>query len=129
MSATQTTRSYPVDEFTSASSNPNAGIFAVEVAALALSVQPGKVYRVGSVVLIEWTALPTAADLALIDAAVAAIQKYFRENGTKQIAADKSDKLEKLFDVLEVQYTTTVDDYATYPPMAQDKDDPSYGKH
>jgi hypothetical protein len=64
-----------------------------------------------------------------IDAAVDAIQKYFRENGPKEIAEDKSDKLEKLFDVLEVQYTTTVADYAAFPPMAQNKDDPSYGSH
>jgi len=64
-----------------------------------------------------------------IDAAVAAITRYFREHNPKQIAQDKSDKLEKLFDVLEVQYTTTVDDYAAYPPMSQEKDDPSYGAH
>jgi len=31
--------------------------------------------------------------------------------------------------VLEVQYHTVPDDYATFPPMAQDKDDATYGKH
>ena len=40
-----------------------------------------------------------------------------------------SPRLEKLFDVLKVRYHTTPEDYATFPPMAQDKDDGTYGKH
>ena len=64
-----------------------------------------------------------------IDAAVAAISKYFREHDPLQVSRDKSDRLEKLFDVLKVRYHTTPEDYATFPPMAQDKDDGTYGKH
>ena len=64
-----------------------------------------------------------------IDAAVAAIQKYFRDHNPQQIAADKSDTLENLFDKLEVQYTTVPSDYALFPPMSQDKDDGTYGVH
>ena len=64
-----------------------------------------------------------------IDAAVEKISVYFRENDPRQISRDRSDYLEKLFDVLEVQYQTTPDDYACFPPMAQDKDDGTYGKH
>ena len=64
-----------------------------------------------------------------IDAAVAAISKYFREHDPLQVSHDKSDRLEKLFDVLKVRYHTTPEDYATFPPMAQDKDDGTYGKH
>ena len=64
-----------------------------------------------------------------IDAAVAAIQKYFRDHNPQQIAADKSDILENLFDKLEVQYTTVPSDYALFPPMSQDKDDGTYGVH
>ena len=64
-----------------------------------------------------------------IDAAVATIQKYFRDHNPQQIAADKSGTLENLFDKLEVQYTTMPSDYALFPPMAQDKDDGTYGVH
>ena len=64
-----------------------------------------------------------------IDGAVEAISKYFRENDPRQISRDKSDRLEKLFDVLKVRYHTTPQDYACFPPMAQDKDDGTYGVH
>ncbi len=64
-----------------------------------------------------------------IDKAVAEISKYFRENDPQEISRDRSDRLEKLFDVLEVRYHTVPDDYANFPPMAQDKDDATYGKH
>ena len=64
-----------------------------------------------------------------IDRAVAEISKYFREHDPKQVAEDRSDSLERLFDVLEVQYQTTSGDYATFPPMSQDKDDATYGRH
>ncbi|SVB88482.1 uncharacterized protein METZ01_LOCUS241336, partial [marine metagenome] len=64
-----------------------------------------------------------------IDIAVAAIQKYFRDHNPQQIAEDKSDILENLFDKLEVQYTTVPSDYVLFPPMAQDKDDGTYGVH
>jgi hypothetical protein len=64
-----------------------------------------------------------------IDAAVAAISKYFREHDPLQVSHDKSNRLEQLFDVLKVRYHTTPEDYATFPPMAQDKDDGTYGKH
>ena len=68
----------------------------------------------------------TAAE---IDAAVAAISKYFHDHSPQQISDDKSDRLEALFDVLEVQYTTEPADYANFPPMPQDKDDATYGVH
>ena len=64
-----------------------------------------------------------------IDATVATVQKYFRDHNPQQIAEDKSDILENLFDKLEVQYTTVLSDYALFPPMAQDKDDGTYGVH
>ena len=64
-----------------------------------------------------------------IDEAVEAISNYFREHDPRQISRDKSDRLEKLFDVLKVQYHTTPEDYVCFPPMAQDKDDGTYGQH
>jgi len=64
-----------------------------------------------------------------IDTAVASIQKYFREHNPRQIAGDKTEALEELFDQLEVRYTTTPADYILFPPMAQDKDDGTYGVH
>ncbi len=64
-----------------------------------------------------------------IDAAVEAIGKYFRQHNPQQISDDKTDYLESLFDVLEVKYTTEPEDYANFPPMAQDKDDGTYGVH
>ena len=59
-------------EFTTASGSPNVSIFSNEVAALALSEQPDSVAPDGTSVVLQWNALPTAADLALIDTAVAA---------------------------------------------------------
>ena len=64
-----------------------------------------------------------------IDAAIAGISAYFRSHNPKQISDDKSDKLERLFDILEVQYKTEPEDYANFPPMSQDKDDGTYGVH
>ena len=64
-----------------------------------------------------------------IDDAVEAISIYFRETDPHQISRDKSDRLEKLFDVLKVEYHTTPEDYVCFPPMAQDKDDGTYGQH
>lgn len=64
-----------------------------------------------------------------IDAAVAVISKYFRDHNPQQISSDTSNHLETLFDVLKVQYTSGPDDYANFPPMAQDKDDATYGVH
>ncbi len=66
---------------------------------------------------------------AEIDCAIAAISKYFRDHNPQQISDDKSDDLEALFDVLEVQYKTEPNDYANFPPMSQDKDDGTYGVH
>ena len=63
------------------------------------------------------------------DKAVAQISKYFREHDPLQLSQDKSDRLERLFDVLKIRYHTTAADYALFPPMAQDKDDATYGKH
>ena len=68
----------------------------------------------------------TAAE---IDSAIAEISKYFREHNPQQISDDRSDRLERLFDVLEVQYKTELEDYAVFPPMAQDKDDATHGVH
>ncbi|MFP6668532.1 MAG: hypothetical protein VB876_14535, partial [Pirellulales bacterium] len=64
-----------------------------------------------------------------IDAAIAGIGAYFRSHNPKQISDDKSDKLERLFDILKVQYKTEPEDYANFPPMSQDKDDGTYGVH
>ncbi len=64
-----------------------------------------------------------------IDEAVEMISTYFRKNDPRQISRDPSARLEKFFDVLKVQYHTTPADYACFPPMAQDKDDGTYGKH
>jgi hypothetical protein len=64
-----------------------------------------------------------------IDAAIAQISQYFRDHDPKQISNDKADHLEALFDVLEVQYNTEADDYANFPPMAQDNDDATFGVH
>ena len=64
-----------------------------------------------------------------IDTAVAEISKYFREHDPLQLSRDKSDRLERLFDLLEIRYRTTLADYALFPPMSQDKDDATYGKH
>jgi hypothetical protein len=66
---------------------------------------------------------------AEIDATVAAISKYFRDHNPQQISDDESNHLEALFDILEVQYTTEPADYGRFPPMAQDKDDGTYGVH
>ena len=66
---------------------------------------------------------------AEIDAAVAAISKYFRDHNPQQISTDKSGRLEALFDILEVKYKTEPQDYANFPPMSQDKDDGTYGVH
>ena len=66
---------------------------------------------------------------AEIDAAIAGISKYFRDHNPQQISQDKSNRLEALFDFLEVQYKTEPEDYANFPPMAQDKDDGTYGVH
>jgi len=57
------------------------------------------------------------------------VKDHCRLSPTSQISRDKSDQLEKLFDVLQVQYHTTTQDYACFPPMAQDKDDGTYGVH
>lgn len=64
-----------------------------------------------------------------IDTAIAGISKYFQDHTPLQISQDESDEIEKLFDILEVQYTTELEDYATFPPMSQDKDDATYGVH
>ena len=64
-----------------------------------------------------------------IDHAIEKISNYFRETNPRQISHDQSGLLEKLFEVLEIQYHTTSADYACFPPMAQDKDDGTYGKH
>jgi len=64
-----------------------------------------------------------------VDAAVTAIDSYFQEHNPRQLAEDRSDELEELFDVLEVQYQTSIKDYACFPAMAQDKDDLTYGVH
>ena len=64
-----------------------------------------------------------------IDAAIAKISKYFRNHNPKQISNDKSDNLERLFDILEIQYKTEPEDYANFPPMSQDEDDGTYGVH
>jgi hypothetical protein len=85
-------------------------------------------------------ALPPPADTSVrpaffprsaseIDAATAGISRYFRDHNPQQISEDKSNHLEDLFDVLKVQYTTTAQDYANFPPMSQDKDDGTYGSH
>jgi hypothetical protein len=66
---------------------------------------------------------------AEIDDAIQKISKYFQQNNPRQISQDQSGLLEKLFEVLEIQYHTTSADYACFPPMAQDKDDGTYGKH
>ena len=66
---------------------------------------------------------------AEIDAAIAGISKYFRDHNPQQISNDRSDQLEALFDILEVQYKTEPTDYANFPPMSQDKDDRTYGVH
>ena len=66
---------------------------------------------------------------AEIDDAIQKISKYFQQNNPRQISQDQSERLEKLFEVLEIQYHTTSADYACFPPMAQDKDDGTYGKH
>jgi len=64
-----------------------------------------------------------------IDQAVEAISKYFQEKNPRQISEDRSEELERLFDVLEVQYATTAQDYESFPPMPQGKDDATYGMH
>lgn len=64
-----------------------------------------------------------------VDAAVAGISRYFRSHTPIQISEDTSGELETLFEVLTVQYTTVPEDYATFPPMAQDRDDGTYGVH
>ncbi|MEO1997814.1 MAG: right-handed parallel beta-helix repeat-containing protein [Planctomycetaceae bacterium] len=64
-----------------------------------------------------------------IDTAVAAISKYFRDHDPQQISDDKTGQLEALFDILKVKYRTEPGDYANFPPMAQDKDDGTYGVH
>ena len=66
---------------------------------------------------------------AEIDAAAAAIRKYFRNHNPQQISNDKSGGREALFDILEVKYQTESEDYANFPPMAEDKDDGTYGVH
>ena len=66
---------------------------------------------------------------AEIDDAIFGISKYFRDHNPKQISEDQSDHLEALFDILEVQYKSDPADYANFPPMAQDKDDGTYGVH
>jgi hypothetical protein len=64
-----------------------------------------------------------------IDQAVEALSKYFREKNPRQISEDRSGDLERLFDMLEVQYVTTTGDYENFPPMPQGKDDATYGIH
>jgi len=64
-----------------------------------------------------------------IDETVEAISKYFRARNPRQISEDRSDELERLFDILEVQYTTTAQDYENFPPMPQGRDDATYGVH
>ncbi len=64
-----------------------------------------------------------------IDQAVEAVSKYFREKNPRQISEDRSDELERLFDMLQVQYTTTARDYENFPAMPQGKDDATYGYH
>lgn len=77
MASTQTASLiYPKTDFVLAGPGPgnqrNVPVFAVEVAALALSSQPN-VYAAGTTVRLDFlTAVPTAADIVLIDAAVAA---------------------------------------------------------
>ena len=71
----------------------------------------------------------TSRPVTELDAAVAAISKYFRDHNPQQISTDKSGRLEALFDILEVQYKTEPADYANFPPMSQDKDDGTYGVH
>jgi len=66
---------------------------------------------------------------AEIDTAVAGITKYFRDHGPQQITDDRTGRLEALFDTLKVEYRTEATDYANFPPMAQDKDDGTYGVH
>jgi len=75
MASTQAQRIHPLSEFTSTTppGNPNVDIFATEVAALALSLQPTSISRSGTSIALVWNSgLPTAADFVLIDAAVAA---------------------------------------------------------
>ncbi len=64
-----------------------------------------------------------------IDQTVEAISKYFREKNPRQVSEDRSEELERLFDVLEVQYTTTAQDYENFPAMPQGQDDATYGYH
>jgi len=73
MSDTLTRRAYPKSEFvaTTPSGTPNLDIFRVEVAALALSLQPYQIYEAGTDVVMEWSDLPLAADITLINDAVA----------------------------------------------------------
>ena len=77
--------------------------------------------------LIKPTFFPRSA--AEIDAAIAGISRYFRDHDPQQISNDRTGRLEALFDVVEVQYKTEATDYANFPPMAQDKDDGTYGVH
>jgi len=72
MATTNASRTYATSEFTGAGGDPNVEIFAAEVGELALSAQPTTVSRAGTSVSLTWNGLPTAADLALIDAAVVA---------------------------------------------------------
>jgi len=64
-----------------------------------------------------------------IDGVVEQISRYFQTHDPRQISEDDPAELERLFDMLEVQYRTTPEDYACFPPMAQSKDDATYGVH
>ena len=64
-----------------------------------------------------------------IDRTVEAGRRYFKEKDPRQISEDRSEDLERLFDVLEVQYVTTAEDCENFPPMPQGQDDATYGVH
>ncbi|GAG50660.1 unnamed protein product, partial [marine sediment metagenome] len=68
MGSTRVTRTYGRSEFTIAGNNPNAKIFAMELAELSLTAQPSTVYNSGTNVVLEWVnVLPVAADITAID--------------------------------------------------------------
>jgi hypothetical protein len=70
MATTQTFRTIPKADFTGAGGNPTPLLFLRDLGDVALSVQPLAVRAATTNIEIEWAALPTAADFALIDTAV-----------------------------------------------------------
>jgi hypothetical protein len=72
MGTTRVVRTYANTEFTS-TSDPNPKVLERELGDLALTEQPSDVHRSGTDVVVVWNdLLPLAADIVLIDAAVAA---------------------------------------------------------